>query len=174
MPANDDEKIWLAYAKGVKPFAGQKPPKPAPRTKSRSTASPVTVQPAWQTLRTEAHVSLSDNPLDRNIERRLRKGDIEIDARIDLHGMRQSEARNALDDFVARQVKAGRRCLLIITGKGRGGEGVLRANLENWLINSPHAAQMLALRSSAPQHGGSGAFYVLLKRKTRRTGGITG
>lgn len=108
--------------------------------------------------------SLRDTPLDRNIERRLRQGETPIDARIDLHGMRQNEARQALDDFITRQAKAGRRCLLVITGKGRGGEGVLRASLDSWLAASSEAARILALRPAALKHGGAGAFYVLLRR----------
>jgi len=92
---------------------------------------------------------------------------IKIDARIDLHGMTQAEAHGALAHFMASTAKAGCRNLLIITGKGRGGEGVLRTNLPRWLESLPEAGSVLALRPAAPKHGGDGAFYLLLKKKAK-------
>ena len=105
------------------------------------------------------------NPLERKREKSLRQGEVEIDAKLDLHGMTQVEAFAALADFMQKKVKAGKRHLLIITGKGRGGAGVLRGNLENWLGQLPEAKTILALRTAAPKHGGDGAFYVLLRKK---------
>lgn len=103
--------------------------------------------------------------LDRDAERDVRQGNIDIDARIDLHGMTQAEAFDALTHFMAAQVKMGRRNLLIITGKGKDMQGVLRTNLPHWLETLPEARHIRALRPAAPQHGGHGAFYVLLKKK---------
>jgi DNA-nicking Smr family endonuclease len=110
---------------------------------------------------------LKNAPLDHAIERRLRQGSIAIKARLDLHGMRQDEAHGALESFMTRHAKAGHRSLLIITGKGRGGEGVLRSSLEGWLATLPEAGQILALRPAALKHGGTGAFYVLLRRRKK-------
>ncbi|HUY68235.1 MAG TPA: Smr/MutS family protein [Alphaproteobacteria bacterium] len=108
-------------------------------------------------------------PLDKSLERRLRAGDVAIGARLDLHGMTQREAHCALEDFLERQVAAGKRVLLVITGKGRMGGGVLRARLAGWLAASPCATHIRGVRSAAPKHGGAGAFYVLLgKRKDER------
>jgi DNA-nicking Smr family endonuclease len=102
---------------------------------------------------------------DRKSERRLREGDITLDARLDLHGMTQAEAHAALTDFMKAQAAAGARNLLIITGKGRNNEGVLRLQLTHWLETLPQAALIRDIRLAAPRHGGDGAFYVMLKRQ---------
>jgi DNA-nicking Smr family endonuclease len=103
--------------------------------------------------------------LERKREKSLRQGNVEIEAKLDLHGLTQTEAFEALADFMHGKVKAGKRHLLIITGKGRRGAGVLRNNLENWLAQLPEAKLILALRPAASKHGGEGAFYVVLRKK---------
>ncbi len=88
-----------------------------------------------------------------------------IDRRLDLHGMTQANAHAALDRFVRGAWRDGARLLLIITGKGSGGEGVLRKSLPQWLHAGEHAPRVLRMESAQPKHGGSGAFYVLLRRQ---------
>jgi DNA-nicking Smr family endonuclease len=102
---------------------------------------------------------------DRKTERRLREGDVALDARLDLHGMTQSQAHAALAGFMKAQAAAGARNLLIITGKGRNNEGVLRTQLTHWLDALPEAALIRDTRQAAARHGGDGAFYVMLKRR---------
>jgi DNA-nicking Smr family endonuclease len=97
-----------------------------------------------------------------------------IEARIDLHGMTQTEAHRALDSFLARAHCDGRRCVLVITGKGLrkpaedegyGGEtGILRSAVPRWLNEAPNRARILAFAWAQPNHGGGGALYVLLRR----------
>lgn len=99
------------------------------------------------------------------MERKLRCGDIAIDARLDLHGMTQEQAYAALGRFVGEQIRTRGRTLLIITGKGRNMDGVLRSSLPQWLRTFPHAQNILSVRQSAPKHGGLGSYYVLLKGK---------
>ncbi len=103
------------------------------------------------------------HPLERRREKELRKGVVDLDATIDLHGMTQAKAFDALARFMDAQVRFRRRRLLIVTGKGREGSGVLRRNLETWLKQLPHAPHLLAIRPASPRHGGDGAFYVLLR-----------
>jgi DNA-nicking Smr family endonuclease len=162
MPENSDDEVWAAYTKAVKPIRGEKKIRVSPPTKKgpKTSGLPSKKEP------------LPHNPkqlpaplFDRRMERRLRQGEVEIDARLDLHGMRQDEAYSALGEFIARQVKAGHRTLLVITGKGRNGPGVLRSSLAGWLAASPQASQILALRPASIRHGGDGAFYVILKRR---------
>jgi len=90
---------------------------------------------------------------------------MQIEARLDLHGMTQAEAHQALHAFIERQARLGARCLLVITGKGRGGDGVLRAALPGWLNAGPIRAKVLAIFPAQPKDGGSGAVYVYLKRQ---------
>lgn len=102
--------------------------------------------------------------LDRRKEKQMRDGSLTLDAKLDLHGLTQAEAHHALEHFMAKQIKAKRRNLLIVTGKGRGGEGVLRASLVSWLAALPCAASILSVRPAAVRHGGGGAFYVIMRR----------
>ena len=95
----------------------------------------------------------------------MRRGDIEIEGRIDLHGMKHDAARAAVVAFITRAVLAGKRCLLIITGKGKIREvGVLRSSLPRWLDEPELRPRILVLRQAQPKHGGDGAWYVLLRK----------
>ena len=109
--------------------------------------------------------------LDRRNLERLRRGQLPIEATLDLHGDTQAVAHSRLNGFLASAQAAGRRCLLVITGKGTPGRetGVIRANLPRWLNEAPNRDRVLAFAQAQPNHGGAGAFYVLIKRK--RVGG---
>lgn len=102
--------------------------------------------------------------VDRATATRLRKGEIAIDATLDLHGLTQKEAHAALLGHIARAHALGQRCLLVITGKGERATGVLRAGVPRWLNEQPARAHVLAFASARPRHGGEGALYVLLRR----------
>ncbi len=105
--------------------------------------------------------------LDRRTHQRLRKGKMAIDGRLDLHGLTQDAAYNALVSFVENGWQRGKRCLLVITGKGlsAGGQGVLRQQVPRWLNETRLRPAILAVSPAQAEHGGSGALYVLLKRK---------
>jgi DNA-nicking Smr family endonuclease len=105
--------------------------------------------------------------VDRATVERLKRGQVAVEARIDLHGMDQRAAFASLMGFVETSSRAGRRALLIITGKGASGEGggVLRRNAPNWLMASPLAGRILTIQPAHTRHGGEGAFYVLLRRR---------
>jgi len=90
---------------------------------------------------------------------------MEIDGRLDLHGMTQEAAHAALNGFVLRAYDSGRRCLLVITGKGRLGSGVLRAEVPRWLNQTPLRERVLGFSYAKARHGGEGALYVLVKRR---------
>lgn len=91
-----------------------------------------------------------------------------IDARIDLHGMTRASAQDALYGFLDRAHGRGHRCVLVITGKGTGGGGVLRRELPLWLNESRLRPLVLSIQPAQPRHGGGGAFYVLLRRQRDR------
>ena len=97
-------------------------------------------------------------------EKRLQKGNLHVEARLDLHGMTQNAAHAALIRFVLSEAGRGSRLLLIITGKGKQGTGVLRQYVPVWLEAAPLAAHLLAVRPALPRHGGDGALYLLLRR----------
>lgn len=87
-----------------------------------------------------------------------------VEGRLDLHGMTLAAAYQALLRFVERQRAAGQRRVLIITGKGNGGEETLRAQVPRWLEAPQLAAQVLSARPADKRHGGVGALYVHLRR----------
>jgi len=105
--------------------------------------------------------------LDARSAERLRRGEMAIEARLDLHGHSQDEARGALLAFVERAWRERRRTLLVITGKGRRreGEGILRAAVPRWLNAEPLRRRLLAFARAQPKDGGSGALYLLLRRQ---------
>lgn len=105
--------------------------------------------------------------IDRRTAERLRRGKLPIEARLDLHGRFQDEAHHALNAFITGSAAAGRRVVLVITGKGRVSEGggVLRRSVPQWLRLPPCAVHVLAVMPAQPQHGGAGALYVMLRRK---------
>ena len=106
--------------------------------------------------------------LDKRTAERFASGAMRIDGRLDLHGLHQAEAHRELAHFVADSFAAGRRLVLVITGKGGGpseSRGVLRSAAPRWLNEAPLREKILAVRQARPQHGGGGALYVLLKRR---------
>lgn len=109
--------------------------------------------------------------LDRNTARRLARGQREPEARLDLHGLSTDRAHSALVRFVADSAQAGLRCVLVVTGLGRGedgrgrGEGVLRRETPRWLSVPPVSGLVVGVFEAHPRHGGAGALYVYLKRQ---------
>ena len=105
--------------------------------------------------------------VDRRTAERLKRGKMQVDGRLDLHGMTQAEAHRALDAFIAASYDAGRRTLLVITGKGQGKQegGVLRGKVPQWLNQAPNRGRVLAFDYAQQRDGGTGALYVMLRRK---------
>jgi DNA-nicking Smr family endonuclease len=104
-------------------------------------------------------------PADRGREKRVRRGKLDIAATFDLHGHTQVSAARALPAFLMAQQADGARCVLVITGKGREGQGILRRNFLIWLEGPEARALVSGYAEAHPKHGGSGAFYVFLRRK---------
>ena len=113
--------------------------------------------------------------LDAKIFRKLKAGDFSVQAHLDLHGMNADQARMAVLDFLRRCYMEGKRCVLIIPGRGRNsplGQGVLRQELTTWLTTAPLKRVVLAFTTAQPKHGGSGAVYLLLRQVRKDRGKI--
>ncbi len=97
---------------------------------------------------------------------RLRRGRMRAEARLDLHGMTRDEAHQALGEFLADARAAGRRCVIVVTGRGSvsAGGGVLRNETPRWLNTPALRPLVLGFAEAQPKDGGSGALYVLLRR----------
>lgn len=112
--------------------------------------------------------------MDARLKRRLIRGELAIERRLDLHGHTLAQAERVLDRFLAEAIAAQCRCLLVITGKGsiaredlmpgQTARGVLRAWLPEHLMRGAHRRQILGISPAQIAHGGQGAFYILLRR----------
>jgi DNA-nicking Smr family endonuclease len=103
--------------------------------------------------------------LDRRSWLRLKRGRVEVERRLDLHGLTQTQAHGRLQAFVADAVSGGCRCVLIVTGKGLETGGTLRHMVPRWLNEEPNRARVVAFTAAQPRDGGAGALYVLLRRR---------
>ena len=105
--------------------------------------------------------------IDRNLLRALRRGDFSVQGRLDLHGMTQVQAREAVERFLSDNRRAKKRCVLIVHGRGLNSKDqipVLKEGLKAWLSQKRIGNMVLAFATARPQDGGAGAVYVLLRR----------
>jgi DNA-nicking Smr family endonuclease len=114
----------------------------------------------------------SHGDIDRRSFDKFRKGQMPIEATLDLHGYNQQQAYDQLCRFITRNAALGLRCVMVITGKGRKGAdgsyqevGILKQSLPQWLEQPDLKSKILKLRQAQRFHGGSGAYYILLKRQ---------
>ncbi|QQA42768.1 Smr/MutS family protein [Pelagovum pacificum] len=118
---------------------------------------------------------LSGNPLnmDRRTHTRMKRGKLRPEGRIDLHGMTMAQAHPALLNFILSSHASGKRLVLVITGKGKHRDapgpiptrhGVLRHQVPQWLKMAPLAPVVMQVTEAHISHGGTGAFYVYLRR----------
>ena len=105
--------------------------------------------------------------LDRRVLQKLRRGEFAFRDHLDLHGMTRDEAREEVETFISEAHSAGRRCVLIVHGRGNNSKGnipVLKVALKAWLERGRIARRVLAFCTARPTDGGAGAMYVLLRR----------
>jgi DNA-nicking Smr family endonuclease len=115
---------------------------------------------------TEEYIEASVRGLDRRILRQLRRGEFSVQGHLDLHGMRREEARARVAEFVEKSHLDGKKCVLIVHGRGLGSKDnipVLKEKLTAWLTRGVIGKRVLAFTSARPYDGGTGAVYVLLR-----------
>ena len=166
-PRADEADLWQWATRDAKPLRARTPRAPAPKPRAEpKPASGPAAAPMVSPRPVLPELSHGASPgVDRRTAERLHRGQMEIDGRIDLHGMTQSEAHDALAAFMDKAEGRGWRCVLVITGKGTRGGGVLRAAVPRWLNLAPHRARILSFGAARPKDGGDGALYVLLRRR---------
>ena len=183
--SREEAELWRHVTSSVRPLnsrevpAPELPGEPAPENEARGpgpaakrTGKPAAVPlpipvppPLPPSLPELSHGEVAG--IDKRTAQRLRRGRLPVEARIDLHGLTQQEAFRALAAFLAGAQKAGRRCVLVVTGKGLrpdGRIGVLRENVPRWLNQEPNRGRVLAFNYASVKDGGEGALYVLLRR----------
>lgn len=173
----EDFHLWKAFTRDITPLYGEAdesveaPPPPEPM---RSTAQSDTRPPAPRPLQPATSMPRSAE-LDLRTELRLRRGKMPIEGRLDLHGCTQEKAHRLLEAFLLSSHAGGKRCVLVITGKGKTssqradmGEaviGVLRQKLPQWLGMPPLNGIVLKAQPAVPKDGGAGAWYIYLRRQ---------
>jgi DNA-nicking Smr family endonuclease len=173
---HEDLRLWAVVASTVRPFPGRTvPKKPAPRSRSLapspSIASPAIKPPAPILAPAKAQLRAIRRPpeavpetIEPGRRRRLIRERDPIAAVIDLHNMTQDVARATLTNFILRARGQGERAVLVITGKGALGDGVLRRRVPDWLGEPPLRDAVAGLSEAHRRHGGEGALYVALRR----------
>lgn len=166
--ATEGSELWEAATRDVKRMPGKK------AAASEGGKKTINVRETRVLAKKEA-LAPKAKGIDARTNEKLRRGKFEIDATIDLHGFRQSEARAELVKALTRCHVRGKRCVLVITGKGNrqqegkdwwdGKPGVLKQMVPQWLGEAPLAAFVLQTHPAQAKHGGSGALYVLLRKK---------
>jgi DNA-nicking Smr family endonuclease len=166
-PNSAERALWQRAMRGVKPLAPRPEPAPVPAP-GKPAEKPAA--PRQAATPTPAEAPLPPPGIDRfagydkaNADR-LRRGKHPVEARLDLHGMTQDEAHHALAAFIRSARVGGKRCVLVITGRGRLGGGVLRAAVPRWLDEPEFRPHLLAIATAQPRDGGAGALYVMLRR----------
>lgn len=108
--------------------------------------------------------------VDPNLVRKLRRGEFAVQGHVDLHGMTREEAKGAVERFLRASRNAGKRCVLVVHGRGLHSKDqlpVLKEALRTWLSTARFARHVLAFATARPVDGGAGAVYVLLRRAGR-------
>jgi DNA-nicking Smr family endonuclease len=123
----------------------------------------------------EMDITFSDEYIDgsisgvaRNVMKRLKKGEIPVQDYLDLHGLTQKDAETKVREFLIRSHGRGLQCVLIVHGRGLNSPDsipVLKERLPVWLNRGPARRIVIAFASARPYDGGTGAIYVLLRRR---------
>jgi DNA-nicking Smr family endonuclease len=162
----EETNLWARVAATVRATPGRAPPKPVDATDAPPEPPPLArTAPPRTPPRPHHHRHGPPDPIEPRRLRRLAREREALGPRIDLHGMTQDQARTALESFLLRASEDGWRAVLVITGQGLSGDGVLRRRAPDWLAEPAIRALVAGVAEAHRRHGGKGAFYVTLRRK---------
>lgn len=179
LPTDEEHALWLAHTQGdVRLLASKRaempePPARPPVRKAGEANAPVHLLPVRENLAPLAPGDLSG--LDGRQAQRFRQGKLVPEATLDLHGHTLASARDALERFLTRVWMEDKRVVLVVTGRGKRGaeegdrhevgEGTLRAQVPQWLNQSPLRGLLVAFDHARQQHGGFGALCLYLRKR---------
>ena len=181
MTADSDADLWQKMAGTVVRKSssrahplGDNGAAPATKTPAKKRKAPLArdVQPSPKLKKpiVPADLRLGQRAgIDRSSTKRLTQGRYEIDDKLDLHGMTQAAAHTKLRHFILSASAKGFRTVLVITGKGAAGRGVLRTQVPIWLKEAPLGPVVMAISEASGKDGGGGALYVRLRRDRKKT-----
>lgn len=173
--SDDDKMLFQEHMRHVKPLkestprqTHQKTPAPIERKNSHTHSAPTEKNYFLsdyisEPVQSHSILSYAQASLPSKRFKALKNGQIPWEARLDLHGLHSEKAKETLCHFINNQMKLGRRCLLIIHGKGghEGAPPVIKNLINRWL---PQINEVLAFHSALAKDGGHGALYVFLKK----------
>ena len=170
--SDDDREAFAEATKGVRRLKPQNlapldAPRPKPKARQSRAEHKAVLEQSLNgpfSAETLEEISFRRDTVSNQIFRRLKRGEFTIEAEIDLHGMRLTEAQTELHHFLRECIGNGVSSVRIVHGKGTrsGPDGpILKPSVHHWLLLWD---EVLAFASSQPRHGGNGAVYVLLKR----------
>ena len=179
----DNEDLWNMVTKNIIPKKSdkispvnfligdinKKNSKSENKKENKKIYSQSSLQPPLETLKVVKNIP-SDlryeeaTGIDGTSSKKLRAGKFNVEAKLDLHGMSQHKAFLNLQTFIKKSFFYQYRTILIITGKGKEGTGVLRNKLPQWLKSDFCSPYILAFGQAKEKDGGSGAFYIRLRR----------
>ena len=176
--STDERVLWGRVAKSTRPMPGRhtdmeafdevlaeearaEETARAEKAKVAPTPADPQISPPPTKQRSGTH-----HPLERPVKRKIAKGRLALEARIDLHGLIQSEAHMMLLDFLFRAHERGLRHVLVITGKGSsmGSDGALKRAVPLWFSKPEFRFLISSYETAAQHHGGDGALYIRLSR----------
>ncbi len=190
-PSREELELWAHVTRHDQPLARWRPVlngsgSSAEEAKPAAVAAAVSPPPAPQAAPEKpanpARTAVPPHaPFDPRVNKRIARGRHPIDARLDLHGLRQQDAYVVLRRFLARCQADGLRHVLVITGKGGGSDevadrdfwrsderGILRRLVPHWLMEPSFRLHVVSFTESALKHGGSGALYVTIRKAPQR------
>ncbi|MCF8709580.1 Smr/MutS family protein [Rhizorhapis sp. SPR117] len=177
----EERAAWNQLARSVKPLSVAPQP-PENHGEAMESSASLLNEPAshpteslTQSIALPRSVVRTRRPadiLDGSWERQIKRGLLQPEITIDLHGHSLSQAHQRFDRALANALAHGVRVMLVITGKPRDGgtrrdradRGVIRAEIGHWISNSQQFGMIASVRNAHPRHGGSGAIYVILRR----------
>ena len=171
---DEDARAFREAMKGVSPLRGanrapphRAPPAPRPLMHEADERAALAEMADGPLPDVGEDLSYRGPGLQDTVFRKLRRGTYHLDSELDLHGMRAEEAKLAIVRFLATAKDRGWRSVRIVHGKGLRSKGdgpVLKQRLDGWLRRR---GDVLAFCSARPEHGGTGAVYVLLRAPPR-------
>jgi DNA-nicking Smr family endonuclease len=178
-----EEELWASATSGARPVergadvVGPRPPRGAPETFWHPDLEAVDALRAI--VSGDAPFDLSDGDefiegrapgVSQDIVRKLRRGEFAVQGHVDLHGLTREEAKGQVEAFLRASRSAGKRCVLVVHGRGLHSKDqlpVLKDALRTWLSTARFSRHVLAFATARPADGGAGAIYVLLRRAGR-------
>jgi DNA-nicking Smr family endonuclease len=174
----DDERLFEIAMSGVTPISQEPTRAPGPPPSKpkifdddaeayAELAELVAGHGTFDISSTDEYIEGSAPGIDHRLVAALRTGQYAVQGHLDLHGMDREEAKIAVDRFLTRSRKEGKRCVLLVHGRGLNSKDhipVLKERLKVWLARGRIAKSVLAFATARPTDGGAGAVYVLLRR----------